>query len=146
MLRLGLIGDTQGRYRVDRLLAVVAARFAQVDEVWHAGDWQEQSVLDGMNALLESDGHTVDAVSTMNEALAKLGTLGSRYGVLITDIGLPDGNGWELVESARAAYPALRIGVVTGWEIRTSAKSSADFTLRKPVAARELLSLVVAAE
>jgi DNA-binding response OmpR family regulator len=64
----------------------------------------------------------------------------------VTDIGLPDGNGWELVESARAAYPALRIGVVTGWEIRTSEASSADFTLRKPVAARELLSLVVSAE
>ena len=99
-----------------------------------------------MQALLESDGHTVDAVSTMSDALARLGTLGTRYGVLITDIGLPDGNGWELVESARAAYPALRIGVVTGWEIRTASKSSADFTLRKPVAARELLSLVVAAE
>lgn len=51
MLRLGLIGDTQGRYRVDRLLAVVAARFADVDEVWHAGDWQEPSVLDGLSAL-----------------------------------------------------------------------------------------------
>jgi CheY-like chemotaxis protein/anti-sigma regulatory factor (Ser/Thr protein kinase) len=101
---------------------------------------------DFMKALLESDGHTVDAVGTMNDALTRLGTLGSRYAVLITDIGLPDGNGWELVESARAAYPALRIGVVTGWEIRTASKSSADFTLRKPVAARELLSLVVAAE
>jgi len=101
---------------------------------------------DFMKALLESDGHTVDAVGTMSDALARLGTLGARYGVLITDIGLPDGNGWELVESARAAYPALRIGVVTGWEIRTASRSSADFTLRKPVAARELLSLVVAAE
>ena len=101
---------------------------------------------DFMQALLESDGHTVDAVSTMHDALARLGTLGLRYDVLVTDIGLPDGNGWELVESARAAYPALRIGVVTGWEIRTAEASSADFTLRKPVAARELLSLVVAAE
>jgi len=101
---------------------------------------------DFMKALLESDGHTVDAVGSMHDALERLGTLGTRYGVLITDIGLPDGNGWELVESARAAYPSLRIGVVTGWEIRTASKSSADFTLRKPVAARELLSLVAAAE
>lgn len=101
---------------------------------------------DFMKALLESDGHTVDAVTTIRDALARLGTLGSRYDVLVTDIGLPDGNGWELVESARTAYPSLRIGVVTGWEIRTAEASGADFTLRKPVAARELLSLVVAAE
>ncbi|HEX2777934.1 MAG TPA: PAS domain-containing protein [Gemmatimonadaceae bacterium] len=101
---------------------------------------------DFMRALLESDGHTVDAVSTMREALTRLGTLGLRYDVLVTDIGLPDGNGWDLVESARTAHPELRIGVVTGWEVRTAAGSSANFTLRKPVGAHELLSLVVAAE
>jgi uncharacterized protein len=51
MLRLGLIGDTQGRYRVPVLLDFVARRFAGVDEVWHAGDWQEEAVLDGLRAL-----------------------------------------------------------------------------------------------
>ncbi|MBJ7596993.1 metallophosphoesterase family protein [Candidatus Nephthysia bennettiae] len=51
MLRLGLIGDTQGRYRVDRLLRFVTERFAAVDEIWHVGDWQEEAVLDGLRAL-----------------------------------------------------------------------------------------------
>jgi len=51
MLRLGLIGDTQGRYRVGALLDFVAARFADVDEIWHAGDWQEEAVLDGLRAM-----------------------------------------------------------------------------------------------
>jgi uncharacterized protein len=51
MLRLGLIGDTQGRYRVDRLLRFVTERFARVDEIWHVGDWQEEAVLDGLRAL-----------------------------------------------------------------------------------------------
>jgi PAS domain S-box-containing protein len=101
---------------------------------------------DFMRALLESDGHTVDAVANMHGALERLGAPGVRYDVLVTDIGLPDGNGWDLVESARATQPALRIGVVTGWEIRTGAGASADFTLRKPVGAHDLLSLVVAAE
>jgi uncharacterized protein len=50
-VRLGLIGDTQGRYRVERLLAFVAARFAGVDEIWHVGDWQEQATLDGLREL-----------------------------------------------------------------------------------------------
>ena len=51
MLRLGVIGDTQGRYRVDRLLRFVAERFAGVDEIWHVGDWQEEAVLDGLREL-----------------------------------------------------------------------------------------------
>lgn len=51
MLRLGLIGDTQGRYRVEPLLAFVGSRFAGVDEVWHVGDWQYEEVLEGLRAL-----------------------------------------------------------------------------------------------
>src|SRR5260221_14335580 len=51
MVRLGLIGDTQGRYRVERLLAFVGERFAGVDEIWHAGDWQEPAVLEGLRSM-----------------------------------------------------------------------------------------------
>jgi predicted phosphodiesterase len=46
MLRLGLIGDTQGRYRVPDLLQRVRPHFDGVDEIWHAGDWQYDEVLD----------------------------------------------------------------------------------------------------
>ena len=48
---LGVLGDTQGRYRVPVLLAQVAERFSGVDEIWHAGDWQEPAVLEGLQAL-----------------------------------------------------------------------------------------------
>ena len=47
-VRLGIIGDTQGRYDVAALLARAAEVFAGVDEVWHAGDWQDPEVLDGL--------------------------------------------------------------------------------------------------
>jgi len=51
MVRLGIIGDTQGKYRIDRLLDFVADRFVDVDEIWHAGDWQEEALLDALRAL-----------------------------------------------------------------------------------------------
>ncbi|MGH7903919.1 MAG: metallophosphoesterase family protein [Candidatus Dormibacteraceae bacterium] len=51
MRRIGLIGDTQGRYRVPALLAAVGPHFEEVDEIWHAGDWQEPAVLEGLRAL-----------------------------------------------------------------------------------------------
>ena len=97
-----------------------------------------------MRALLESDGHTVKAVGTMHEALARLapGGVEPPYQVLVTDIGLPDGSGWDLVTAARARWPEMRIGVVTGWEVRAGPANTVDFNLRKPVRAQELLSQV----
>ena len=50
-LRVGLIGDTQGRFPVDALLERAAIVFAGVDEVWHAGDWQDPAVLVGLARL-----------------------------------------------------------------------------------------------
>jgi two-component system, cell cycle sensor histidine kinase and response regulator CckA len=96
-------------------------------------------------ALLAIEGHTVDAVAGVGEAEARLSAGGPlAYDVLVTDVGLPDGCGWDLVTSARARWPELRIGVITGWEPRHDAASAADFTLRKPVLPEELLRLVAA--
>ena len=64
------------------------------------------------------------------------------YEVLITDIGLSDGSGWDLITFARETWPALRIGVVTGWEPRVGAGADGDFILRKPVRTSELLAQV----
>jgi putative phosphoesterase len=51
MITLGVIGDTQGRYRWPPLLALVARHFSAVDEIWHAGDWQDPQVLEGLRGL-----------------------------------------------------------------------------------------------
>jgi uncharacterized protein len=50
-LRIGLIADTQGSFDVDALLRHVAEAFAGVDEIWHAGDWGQGVVLEGLARL-----------------------------------------------------------------------------------------------
>ena len=45
--------------------------------------------------LLEQMGHTVKTAASMNEALREIPR--SNWDVLISDIGLPDGDGWELM-------------------------------------------------
>jgi CheY-like chemotaxis protein len=94
--------------------------------------------------LLATDGHSVDCVCTAREALAQLscGAAGAGYDLLLTDIGLPDASGWDLVAEARARWPVLRIGVITGWEGRTSLAGRADFVLRKPVRTQDLLDQI----
>jgi PAS domain S-box-containing protein len=93
-----------------------------------------------MQALLESDGHTVLSVRNVEEARERLEDASFPLDVLVTDIGLPDGSGWDLVAFARECRPALRIGVVTGWEPRNEQDPACDFTLRKPVGATDLLA------
>ena len=95
-----------------------------------------------MQALLETEGHVVDAVRNLEEARERIGDPGYACEVLVTDIGLPDGSGWDLVAYARAERPALRIGVVTGWEPRNEQDPACDFTLRKPVGAGDLLDQI----
>jgi CheY-like chemotaxis protein len=95
-----------------------------------------------MQSLLESDGHTVESVRTVEEARARLCNIGLPLDVLVTDIGLPDGSGWDLVAYGRECRPSLRIGVVTGWEPRNEQDPACDFTLRKPVGATDLLAQI----
>ena len=95
-----------------------------------------------MQALLETDGHHVVAVKNVEEARALVDNSDVAIDVLVTDIGLPDGSGWDLVAFARERRPALRIGVVTGWEPRNEQDPACDFTLRKPVGATDLLAQI----
>jgi PAS domain S-box-containing protein len=95
-----------------------------------------------MQALLESDGHTVDTAQGVTEAMELLEKAEPAYEVLVTDIGLSDGSGWDLTTFARERWPSMRIGVVTGWEPRVGAGTDGDFILRKPVRTSELLAQV----
>ena len=96
-----------------------------------------------MTKLLESDGHQVSAVPNVQEALERLKSPeGAEFEVLVTDIGLPDASGWELIPQARACRPTLRIGVVTGWEGHNAPSEVADFMIRKPIRTSDFLTEV----
>jgi DNA-binding response OmpR family regulator len=84
----------------------------------------------------------VEAVRTVQEGRKRLADVERPIDVLVTDIGLPDGSGWDLVAFAREVRPSIRIGVVTGWEPRNEQDPACDFTLRKPVGATELLGQI----
>ncbi|MDQ6685746.1 MAG: response regulator [Pseudomonadota bacterium] len=53
--------------------------------------------------LLEQSGHVVESASSMREALVLLSR--SEHDVLISDVGLPDGSGWELMKRLEAELP-----------------------------------------
>jgi CheY-like chemotaxis protein len=57
-----------------------------------------------LKLYLESLDHTVLTAQTVTEALAELPSANCE--VLISDIGLADGTGWELLEKARLPRPS----------------------------------------
>jgi len=97
-----------------------------------------------MQAVLESKGHEVVSVAGVRAALTLLAEPACVYDVLVTDIGLSDGSGWDLVAEVRERWPSIRIGIVTGWEPGAGAGAGGDFILRKPVRTSELLAQVAA--
>ena len=58
-----------------------------------------------LTLYLQQMGHTVASASTMEDALAALPEASCE--VLISDIGLPDGDGWQLLQRLRDAAKTL---------------------------------------
>ena len=54
-----------------------------------------EDTLTSLTRYLESQGHQVDTATCMREGIDLLSDV--LYDVLISDIGLPDGDGWELL-------------------------------------------------
>lgn len=94
-----------------------------------------------LRRILQADGHRVDAVGTCADAREKLASSAATpYDLMLTDVGLPDGSGWDLVQHVRRHAPTVRVGVLTGWEpmADTGESRGAEFVLRKPLRAAEL--------
>src|SRR5438105_3592466 len=74
-------------------------------------------------AFLEVLGHRAEAVTSLAEALQDLAS--AHYDVVISDIGLPDGDGWELLHRAHLSPPVYAIAMSGFGTLGDRAKSSA---------------------
>jgi CheY-like chemotaxis protein len=62
-----------------------------------------------LESYLRGNGHVVLHAADMTEALATLPK--ANCDVLLSDIGLPDGDGWELLRRAKLARPIFAIAM-----------------------------------
>lgn len=87
-----------------------------------------------LSSLLRKRGHEVSAADSMKGAIRLLN--GAAFDVLISDIGLPDGDGYELVRAAKKRHPLKGIAL-SGFgmedDLRTSRESGFDYHLTKPI-------------
>ena len=68
-----------------------------------------RDTLHWLSLYLEMLGHQVFSAGTMKEALDLIPR--SNCNVLISDIGLPDGDGWELMQALRLSRPLYAVAM-----------------------------------
>ena len=92
-----------------------------------------------MTLLLEQCGYSVAGAATMGEALELLAL--KDWDVLVSDIGLPDGDGWELLRRARprrAPYAIAMSGYGMNADRARSLAAGYRHHLVKPMATEQL--------
>ena len=100
-----------------------------------------------LSRLLSKCGHEVVTADSMQAALKFLEN--EHFDSLISDIGLPDGNGYDLVREAKKRQPLKGIalsGFGAEEDVRQSIEAGFDYHLTKPVNfqdLRELLGTIV---
>lgn len=86
--------------------------------------------------ILRGDGHEVEEVGHGRDGLARLHN-GAALDLVITDLGMPEVTGWDIIRAANDRRPPVPIGLVTGWgddpEGRPADCPGPDFVLAKPL-------------
>ncbi len=102
----------------------------------------DDTIVFGLSELLGQEGFLVRAVSSLGEAQHLGEEL--RFGLVLLDLGLPDGEGWELLKKREAGAPPVIIlsareeerDIIRGLDL------GADDYVTKPFKAGELLSRI----
>jgi CheY-like chemotaxis protein len=102
-------------------------------------------LLELIRQLLAHDGHAVTTATGGNEAMKLL--KGDCFDLVIADVHMPDGDGFELVAELRKKYSATKILAISGGSLHftptyytgIAKKLGAHATLLKPFDREQLL-------
>jgi CheY-like chemotaxis protein len=99
-----------------------------------------------LSAFLE-DEHHVDVAANGEEGLESLAQ--KSYDILITDLGMPGMNGYEVARQAKAVQPHLFVVLMTGWGVQISDASlrenRIEYLLSKPFDLQAVQDIVTSA-
>ncbi|GAG03561.1 unnamed protein product, partial [marine sediment metagenome] len=100
----------------------------------------DRIILDSLCEFLSLEGFQTSGVETLKSAVTEMQK--QSYSLVITDINLPDGDGFELLDMVRKEHPQTVVIVITGYGTIESAvkaiKRGAYDYLTKPIIDDEL--------
>lgn len=99
----------------------------------------DQRLLGVMSDMLRSGGHAVTTAASGEEALALFQP--GQHDLVITDLGMPGMNGWEVAAEVKRRAPATPVFLLTGWGDTVAGEGSRhiDHVIAKPVSQDALL-------
>ncbi len=104
----------------------------------------DRIILDSLCEFLSLEGFQTSRAETLKSAMAELQK--QSYSLVITEINLPDGDGFELLDTVRKNFPQTVVIVITGYGTIESAvkaiKQGAYDYLTKPIIDDELRLVV----
>jgi len=102
----------------------------------------EDSVRELVADVLASQGHRVMTASGGREGLERFEA--GQFDLVITDLGMPDITGWDVVRGVRARRPETPVVLVTGWGevVETPADVRVDGLISKPFDVAKLTAAV----
>ena len=105
----------------------------------------EPSYRKAMKRLLNRDGHSVTLAEDGVDGLRILEN--KEFDMVLTDINMPNMNGWEFLEKLDALYPDLPAAIITGYlEESDVTNSKVDIStrkiLRKPIKLKDIRELI----
>ncbi len=101
-------------------------------------------ILDSLCEFLNMEGYQCDGATAVTQAKEKLSR--QNYALVITDVNMPDGDGFEILNLVTAEYPRTVVIMITGYGTIESAveaiKKGAYDYLTKPIIDDDLLLAV----
>jgi PAS domain S-box-containing protein len=107
----------------------------------------EVQLLESLRDLLSACDHEVTVAASAQEGVRK--ATREDFDLVLTDLGMPEMNGYEVAERIKARRPSTAVGVMTGWDAEEAPGKlkahGVDFVLRKPFNIQEILDWLEAA-
>ena len=104
----------------------------------------EEMLLDTIKSGLSSEGYHCETASTVKSAIELVSR--TPFEIMITDVILPDGHGFELAKKAMGLTPGLKVILITGYSEDFSydeaMEAGASDFIKKPFSLKELLARI----
>jgi len=104
----------------------------------------EEGIVDTISEMFELDGFRIISTSKSQKAIDIINE--KNIDILVTDLGMPGINGWELAKSCREKNPASYIILATGWgnQIEDDYLSKGiNYVLSKPYKYEQLKNIIL---
>ena len=96
-----------------------------------------------LSRLLTHFGHQISVADNTQSALAIMQS--QKFDVVLSDIGLPDGSGYDVISQAKQKQPVKAVAITgfgTDEDVRRGKEAGFDFHLVKPIDFHELRTVL----